>query len=176
MGEAHGNAVVMMARRARCLWAYRSTGRAVYGYLRGMTRDAHRAEDLLQETFLRLLRNGAPYGRGVLKPWLFKVAHNLAVDELRESARAAAPLTADVADTGDGPAQAAERSEAFERVREAARSLPAAQREVLVLRFASGLKFREIAEVTEAPLGTVLARARRGLLRLHGELSTEAEA
>ncbi len=176
MGEARENALVTVAKRARCLWAYRSMGRAVYGYLRGMTRDAHAAEDLLQETFLTLLRDGAPHGRGVLRPWLFKVAHNLAVDEMRKSVRSGSPLPDNMREPGAGPAQAAQRSEAVEQVREAIRTLPAAQREVLLLRFASGLKFREIADVTETPLGTVLARTRCALAKLHDELSTGTEA
>lgn len=145
-------------------------------FLFRMTGQAQSAEDLAQETFIRLLtyRGIAP---GRFRPWAFRIAHNLACDHLRSAAVRRVQLVADE----DGEGMAARQDvetlalQAFDRRQVAAllQRLPSDQREVLVLRFYHELPLEEIAEITSAPLGTVKSRLFHGLRRARQILEAE---
>src|ERR1044071_8857450 len=143
-----------------------------------MTGDAHRGEDLKQETFARVFakrKTFQPNSR--FSTWLWRIALNLCYDELRrvrrrgespldlESAEGTAPLTEFVADGPAPDAQLAGQEEG-ELVRRALLRLPEVYRTVLVLRHYHGLKRREIAEILEIPEGTVNSRLAEGLSQL----------
>src|SRR4051812_20274808 len=89
-------------RRVRALYA--EHGQVLQGYVTRLTRDPQRAEDIVQETLVRAWRRGESLSgdAGSLRPWLFKVARNLAIDDHRASARTqpvAAEAFTDEADT-----------------------------------------------------------------------------
>lgn len=140
-----------------------------------MTGDAHRGEDLAQETFVRVFARRKDYRPdGKFSTWLWRIALNLCYDELRrrqrrlelslddEAGESAAELEGASAPE-PAPDKALARQEQAELVRLALGRLPEAYRTVLVLRHFEDLKFREIAEVLEVPEGTVKSRMAEAL-------------
>jgi RNA polymerase sigma-70 factor (ECF subfamily) len=119
--------------------------------------------------------------RSSMRSWLLMLTHRKAVDRVRHDAlRATVSLgpTEQICDPARGPDQLALAALLAEPVRRAMASLPAVQREALVLAYWGGLTQREIAAATRCPLGTVKTRTRNGLLTLarllHG-LAQETE-
>jgi RNA polymerase sigma-70 factor (ECF subfamily) len=157
----------------------------VFGLLYRLTGSRDVAEELLQETFLRVVRVIDRYRHvGKFEPWLFRIAANLARDRAREFKRhgqpspldespAGEPPTATRSSSNDDPAEDLALREAAERVTASLQVLTDGEREVLVLRHYSGLSFRDIAAMLGVPLGTALARAHRGLQRLRQELAED---
>lgn len=158
----------------------------VYGLLYRLTGSRDAAEDLLQETFLRVVRVIDQYEHvGRFEAWLFRIAGNLARDRARKlGRRGESSLTDDVAeelvaDSGrhagasDDPAEALDRREAGAQLVAGLERLSAAEKEVILLRHYSELSFREIAAILNVPLGTALARAHRALRRLRADLGGE---
>lgn len=137
----------------------------IYRHLYRMVSDAQHAEDLAQETFLRLHRQGfSPDGAHHVRAWLYRVATNLAYNALRghtrrqrrEAALGAEGVAAD-------PAEMVERRVQQQAVREVLADLPERQAQLLLLRHA-GLSYKELAAILDvAPnsVGTLLARAHK---------------
>jgi RNA polymerase sigma-70 factor, ECF subfamily len=144
----------------------------LYRYLLRLVREPAAADDLFQQTWLRVMEKIGRYdARRNFESWLFSVAHNLAIDAWRGH-RAEAPFDAD--DAGEpvterlrtGDPDALERLLDFERgamLAACMHELPAIHREVLTLRFEEDMKLEEIAEVAGVPLSTVKSRLRRAL-------------
>jgi RNA polymerase sigma-70 factor, ECF subfamily len=143
-----------------------------------MTGDAHRGDDLKQETFARLFAKRAGYQpSGRFSTYLWRIALNICHDELRRVHRRheLLPLT-DVQDERDGldacpteeptPDLRVAQAEEAELVRQALMQLPDIYRTVLVLRHYQHLKLSQIAETLEIPLGTVNSRMAEALARL----------
>jgi RNA polymerase sigma-70 factor, ECF subfamily len=137
------------------------------------------AEDLFQETWIRVLERGHQYdGRHAFATWLYAVARNLTIDYLRK--KSAVSLDGLTEDDDDAPLEPADtrplawevvaRHEQAERIRAALLAIPAEYRETVVLRFQEGLALEEIATVTGAKLGTVKSRLYRGLSLLMSRL------
>jgi RNA polymerase sigma-70 factor, ECF subfamily len=159
----------------------------VFGLLYRLTGSQDVAEDLLQETFLRVVRAIEEYEHaGKFEPWLFRIAANLARDHARKRGRRGElgptdrartdrePLsTSEPASAADDPARDLIRREDEERLVAGLQQLTDSEREIILLRHFSELSFREIAEVLRVPLGTALARAHRALQHLRGELTDE---
>jgi len=154
----------------------------VFGLLYRLTGSRDAAEDLLQETFLRVVRVIGEYRHvGKFESWLFRISANLARDRARRLVRRGESGVAERRDamaspgTGDAgnPAEYLARQEMEQRLAACLQRLSAAEREVIVLRHYSGLAFREIAAILKIPLGTALARAHRALQRLRQELADE---
>ncbi len=165
------------------------TGR-LYGLLLSQCRDPELAEEITQQTFMKLVQQlkpgpGGYQEHGRFEPWLFRVAMNALRDEMRRRKRQAkptdfsattagggAPLTPRSAPDnrsgapGEDPAQAVSREEELAWLREVVATLPEADRTVLHLRHTAQLTFKEIAETLGEPLGTVLARGHRALGKL----------
>jgi RNA polymerase sigma-70 factor (ECF subfamily) len=143
-----------------------------------MTGDAHRGDDLKQETFARLFAKRAGYEpTGRFSTYLWRIALNICHDELRRVNRRHELLPlADVDDAGEvldrcateepTPDWRVAQSEEAELVRSALIQLPEIYRTVLVLRHYEHLKLSEIAETLEIPLGTVNSRMAEALARL----------
>ena len=134
------------------------------------------ARDLVQETFMRVWTMAGTFrgDRGSsFKAWLFTIALNLTRDERSRKRHSARHVGTDEAgelvSPAEGPEAMLARSEAGRRVRAALVRLPPYLREVVVLKVYQQLKFREIAEITGAPEGTLKARFHRavGALREH---------
>jgi RNA polymerase sigma-70 factor, ECF subfamily len=147
---------------------------AAYSFARFLCRDASLAEDLTQDAFLRAFRGFAGFRGGDPKAWLFAIVRSSHLTWAR-SRGAGLQTVPDVADEtpteDDTPEEALVRQGEVATVRSAIASLPEPFRETLVLRELEELSYREIAEVTAAPIGTVmsrLARARQMLLAALG--------
>lgn len=151
----------------------------VYGLLLRLTGDRDAAEDLMQETFLRVCRMIDEYQHdGRFESWLMRIAANLARDRARQRRRHGVTGSLDEAGPSGGegdsslagptprPDEAVAAAEAGARLEAALAELSAPEREILVLRHYADLTFREIAELLGVPLGTALARAHRALGRL----------
>jgi len=154
--------------------------RSLYRFLLRMTRDAALAEDLFQETFLRVYRYRSSFnGRSPFKPYLFRVALNVLRDA-RSRQRPVGSLDAPAPNSQhDGsslldrlpharvsPGEECEMDERKARIRGAIETLPADEQEVVFLRVYEGLSFKQIAEATDVPVPTAKSRLRYALRRL----------
>lgn len=153
------------------------------GYLyRLLGGDRPLAEDLLQETLLRVMQQRSWQIGRALKPWLYAIATNLARDHFKSAAvRRAAPhldaetLARELCDTAPGPEDLALAAEQGGAVAAALGQLGEEYRAALLLRFYHGLSFQEIAETLHVPLGTVKSRLSVGTRRLRALLSPVME-
>lgn len=156
---------------------------AAYDLARWLTRNHGQAEDLVQTACVRALRFLSGYRGGSARAWLLRIVRNAFYDSLAEARRAERELSIEEeaaagrepADPSDPEIELLRRADG-ETLRQALDELPAPWREMIVLREIEGLAYREIAEVCDLPLGTVmsrLARARHAMqervLRANGE-------
>ncbi len=159
----------------------------VFGFLLGMVHDRSVANDLFQETFIRVIaalqRERASYSQqGRFLGWVLRIARNAALDHLRARKR-----WQDVSSSGEDedasfwdrlpdesiPSDAMlDRLEQEDFLRECIDELPPEQRDVLLLRHEADLTFREIAELTDCSINTALGRMRYALLNLRRIMST----
>ncbi len=149
-------------------------------YLLFLTGKRETAEDLFQETWMRVLLRGAQYnGKARFDTWLFTIARNLVIDlsrkrtlssldEMREGAEDDRPF--EIPLEGPSPLDQFETRENRAEVSEVLITLEPHSREVLVLRFFEEMSLDEIAGVTRAPLSTVKSRLYRGLASLRPQL------
>lgn len=151
---------------------YDRHSRAVFNFLLRLTGDRQIAEDLLQETFLRVFSHREDYRpTAAFRTWLFTIARNLAIDQLRQRSGSEELETAErVVDPGATPLQQAEAQELSDRLQAAVLRLPPSQREVLLLSRFAGLSHEEIAQVTGASPAAVRVTLHRALRRLRGLL------
>jgi RNA polymerase sigma-70 factor (ECF subfamily) len=145
-------------------------------YLLFLTGKREVAEDLFQETWIRVLLRGAQYnGKARFDTWLFTIARNLVIDlsrkrtmasldEMSEGAEDQRPFEIPV--IGASPLEQFQSRENCAEVGEVLLKLEPTYREVLVLRFYEELSLEEIATVTKSPLSTVKSRLYRGLAAL----------
>src|SRR5271170_1285302 len=156
----------------------------LYRYLLRMVRQPAEAEDLFQQTWLRVAEKIQHYDpRRSFEAWLFTLARNLAIDHLRRvrpesldepiGDAAAGETAATRLPSHERPAiEGILQRERSQRLGVVLETLPVVQREVLTLRFEEEMKIEEIAEVLGAPLSTVKTRLRRALERLRVILET----
>lgn len=135
-------------------------------------------DDLVQETWLRVLERGGSYNpRARFEPWLFAIARNLTIDSLRRQRgtsldgepgedREAVALVSNA----PSPFELAARTEDAERLALTLAALEPMYREALVLRFQEELSLEEMASVTGVPVSTVSSRIYRGLAALRAQL------
>ena len=145
-------------------------------YLLSLTRSRELAEDIFQETWIRVLERGRQYdSRHEFSTWLFTIARNLVIDHMRRKQPASLNTLADsddtapfeIAETGQPSAfDTTVQREQNEQISAAMLHIASEYRESLVLRFQEGMSLEEIAAITGAPLGTVKSRIYRGLIAL----------
>jgi RNA polymerase sigma-70 factor (ECF subfamily) len=127
-------------------------------YAASILGDMDAARDVVQDVFLRLWEADPATWEGHLRPWLFRVCRNRALD-LRQRGGRMRPLEAAVAENtaaeAPGPEHVTESRDSYARIMHLLRSLPENQREVVRLKFQSGLSYKEIAGVTELTVGHV---------------------
>lgn len=133
-------------------------------YMMRQGADPATAEDLAQETLLTVWRRASLYApeKGSASTWIFTIARNLRIDRLRREVPWQALPEHHEEEAADDPApdEAVASREADAAVRAALESLPADQREVVVLAYIEGLSHSEIAARLGAPIGTVKSRMR----------------
>jgi RNA polymerase sigma-70 factor (ECF subfamily) len=151
----------------------------LYRYLLRLVREQATAEDLFQQTWLRVAEKIHKYdARWSFDAWLFTVARNLAFDHLRRTAPESLdepapgnpsgnPRIADLRSAEPPAIEAILARERTQRLAAAMGNMQVIYREVLTLRFEEEMKLEEIAEVLDLPLSTVKTRLRRGLDSLH---------
>jgi RNA polymerase sigma-70 factor (ECF subfamily) len=136
-------------------------------YLIFLTARRELAEDCAQETWVRVLERAAQYdGRSRFEPWLFSIARNLAIDDLRRRRSVSLDAVSEEPADTTSPFAAAARNEDAARLVTGLGALEPIYREALLLRFHEELSLEEISRVVGAPVQTVASRIRRGLERL----------
>lgn len=160
--------------------------RELFGYLRRYLGDDDLADDVFQNTFVQVFLKIAQYEPGrPARPWLYAIATNQAIDALRRKGRRA-DRRADAASAADedgevrplfellpaadaGPPEHADRAEQRTLVRAAVGRLPELLRQVVVLAYFQGLKYKDVADVLGIPVGTVKSRLHAALAKLTEE-------
>jgi RNA polymerase sigma-70 factor (ECF subfamily) len=145
--------------------------RPVYALVRRMVANDADAADLTQEAFVRAFRSLGQYDpERKFSSWLFRIAHNLCIDQYRRRRLDTVPLvrvadgeeeTWDLPDPGPSPAEGFSDRERSRRLLEAVESLPPGYRAVILLRYQQGLAYEEIADTMDMPLGTIKAKIHR---------------
>lgn len=166
---------------------------AVFNFILRFTGNRQRAEDVLQETWLKVVRSAPEYeAKAKFTTWVYTIARNLCVDSARkESYRRTESLDATVGPSDQGrslgellpdgaasPERGAFNSRLRPLLESALQALPEEQREVFILREYSGIAFKEIAQVTGVAENTVKSRMRyalEGLRRRLAELGVEGD-
>lgn len=149
---------------------YEAVGDRVYGFALSLVRNPQDAEDVLQETFVRIHTHAKAYRpQGKPLAWIFTIARHLAMDKRRQQGRMQS-LSApdDVVDLS-----AIDRAEHRILLDSLLNHLSAEDRQILILHAVVGMKHREIATVMGWPLNTVLSRYRRALNRLKSIVKEE---
>lgn len=144
---------------------YRDVGPSLYRLALAICGDAAAAEDVVQEAFVRVWRRrGRLRDSACLSGYLYRTARNLARDHCRRLKAKGKALegVAVLLRPAEGQAEAPD----VERISKALFALPVDQREVVFLRVYEGLAFKEVAERTGAPQGTVHSRFRYAMERL----------
>src|SRR5215469_14951205 len=137
-------------------------------YARALLRDKDRADDLVQDTILRALEKNHLYQRGTnLRAWLFTMMHNQYVNYARSSARRGQNIRVEQVPLASPAPQLACLE--LRDLESAIARLPEEQRETLLLIGLEGMKYEEVAQICDVPIGTVrsrLSRAREELRRM----------
>lgn len=156
---------------------YDQTSAAIYSMAWRMLGSAHDAEEMVQETFVQIWERAGLFdpALGSALTWALGITRNRCIDWIRAHRRRARLLEdvgeeTNAAAAADVDAMAGLSVEELGKVRSAVRALPADQRQAIELAFFGGLTHQEIAEQLRAPLGTVKARIRRGMLKLREAL------
>ena len=151
---------------------------AAYNLARWLTHDATDAEDVVQEAYLRAFRHfGSFHGRDG-RPWLLAIVRNTCYTWMQHnrSPELTVSLDDDVPEIESkdlNPEALLLQSADTQMVRQALEDLPVEFREVLVLRELEEMSYREIASITDLPLGTVMSRLARGRKQLRLALTNE---
>jgi RNA polymerase sigma factor (sigma-70 family) len=153
---------------------------AAYTLARYLMRDPHDAEDATQEAMLKALRHVDQCRADNARPWLFAIVRNTCHTWLRRRGNSAAEVSFDETLHSDEaealqPDTLVIRAADQDSVQRALAALPLPFREVVVLRELQGLSYKEIAEVAEVPIGTVMSRLGRARERLESLLGGSAE-
>jgi RNA polymerase sigma-70 factor, ECF subfamily len=161
----------------------------IYRFSFRLVRDAHNAEDLTQETFIKVWKNLSRFDPSKsFKAWIFAIARNTAIDAIRkkdpitfsamerdDDGAESGRLQIDVEDPRPLPDEIAARAEDAGIIDAMLDTLPPKQRSVILLHDGEELTFQEIADAAKEPLNTVKSRYRRGVEALKNKLSSGEE-
>jgi RNA polymerase sigma-70 factor (ECF subfamily) len=179
LADTGAGAVLDAAAREQCRLWYQEHGEAVYNYVRFQVPEPDAAEDIVADTFLRAVRAAGRFdaGRGAARPWLLAIARHLVQDHRRRARvrqYVALGTMGDLVEEAPSPEERLIRKEHVGRLLDALAGLGDDDREVVSLRYGSGLDGREVAEllgITEASVRTRLWRALKRLKTALGELN-----
>lgn len=148
----------------------------IYTSIYLLVKDGHLAEDIFQDTFIKVihtLRGGRYNEEGKFLPWVIRIAHNLVIDHYRKERRTPMVVNSDGFDIFDILHFADEsmetrmiREQTYKDLRKMIQLLPDDQKEVLIMRHYGEMSFKEIAEVTDVSINTALGRMRYALNNL----------
>ena len=177
MNETSDEALVASVVTARDTAAFEALVRRhqskVRNWLRQLTKDSTRADDLAQETFIRAWNRAHTFtGRGKFSSWLMKIAYNNFLQARRDDARQAR-FAAAAASAADAAPSAASGDETPDLAKMLA-VLSADEQLVLVLCYAHGLSHSEVADVIDMPLGTVKSHVQRGKTKIRERFTIDA--
>ena len=156
----------------------------LHGYLRAMTGSAADADDVFQETWMRVIRNPGSFRGGAFNAWLWCITRHLLIDRLRrrkpvvslDDATAEGTAYLDLTPAvGPNPGEDAEAAELGKLIAVAVGRLPLDQRDVFLLRTQAGLSFAEIAKMRRVPINTALGRMHYAIQRLRQDLGAAYE-
>lgn len=163
----------------------------IIGFVQRTVNSRELAEDIAQEAFLRVFTKAYTFrSDGVFSTWLYRIATNLAINELRRRRRvrfvslqrpvrtgSGDEIALDMPDEKErGPAVAAERNELQREIARAVAELPVKYRVAFVLRDIQGHSYQKIAEVADVPLGTIKSRVNRARIRFRQLMQPYVEA
>ncbi len=153
----------------------------IYTAIYLIVKDQFVAEDLLQETFIKVIdtiRSGKYIEEGKFLPWVSRIAHNLAIDHFRKHKRYPTVVLEDGSVVFNSLELAEEsfedqqiKAETYAHLRECVKRLPKPQREVLIMRHYFKMSFQEISDATGVSINTALGRMRYALINLRKLLS-----
>ena len=154
---------------------YERTFPRVYAYVASLLRDRAAAEDVTALAFERAYRKRLSFRarRGTAEAWMFGIARNAALDELRKRKRSAA-LAAEPEDAAPGPDEEMDRALRRAAVRTALAGLPPRDRELIALKFHAGLDNAEIAAVLGVSASNAGTRLHRALTKLREMLDDQS--
>ncbi len=162
----------------------------LYGYLRRYLADGDLADDVFQNTFVQLYTKIHQYENGrPVRPWLYAIATNQAIDALRRQGRhQTVRLGGEGEDANDpdmphlltllesrdsGPVEQLQTEERRQMIRATVDRLPDFLKQVVILAYYQGLKYKDIAGILGIPVGTVKSRLHTALCKLHEAWSVE---
>ncbi len=145
--------------------------RLVFGVILRLVRNPSRAEELSQDAFVKAFRALHSYDRDrKFSAWLLRIAHNVAIDELRKHAPETAELDPAIPDPSEPPQRLVEQRELADALRTAMSWLRPEYRELVALKYEQDMEYEEIVEITGLPLGTVKSSLHRARRELAGHL------
>ena len=181
-------AYCMEGRKVHFETLVRRYQRELFGYLRGYLGETEAAEDVFQQTFLQIhLKRDQFEPTRRFRPWLYTIATNLAIDYKRRHKRhrmasldrshesedgLTRSMAEDLEADEPSPSDQLLMSESNEAVQAAVDSLPEISRQVVLLVYFQGLKYREAAEILDVPVGTVKSRLHGAIKQLAAALQT----
>ncbi len=152
----------------------------IYTAIYLIVKDRYKAEDLLQETFIKAvntIKGGRYNEEGKFLPWLGRIAHNLAIDAFRKSRRYPEIILQDGShvfnslDFAEDSAESAQIAQDTQtRLRDFIKELPTEQKQVLIMRHYMDMSFQEIADKTGVSINTALGRMRYALINLRKKM------
>ena len=151
---------------------------AAYNLARWLMRDEHEAQDAVQDACVRALRFFAGFRGGDGRVWLLSIVRNTCFSRMRSGRPRQGDMEFDeqmhgIDDAAANPERLLLRSRDEAALRRALEALPPEFREVIVMRELEGLSYKEIAEVADLPIGTVMSRLARARKRLAQSLAGE---
>ncbi|MCD7830025.1 MAG: sigma-70 family RNA polymerase sigma factor [Clostridiales bacterium] len=153
---------------------YESVAKNVYGFALSITKNTHDAEDVLQETILAVYHKAADYqGRGKPMAWIFTIARNFSLMKLREHQKTTSLEDNEILNSASySHIDSAELRMTLQAV---LRLLDSQEQQIVMLHAVEGMKNREIAEIMQLPLNTVLSKYHRSIKKLRKHLEGQIE-
>jgi RNA polymerase sigma-70 factor (ECF subfamily) len=158
--------------------------RMLFGFILNKTGESHEADEVFQETWLRVIRKIDDYREKNFGGWLVRIARNIAIDRIRrrkpdvsldETPDEGRNLAEAIPGKDPGPRRHIEANDLRQAIAEAVADLPEDQREVFLMRVEADLSFKEIAQAQGVSINTALARMQYALAKLRPLLKDEYE-
>ncbi len=167
-GGAAAEAVPLSAGGAEFTDLVKEHSAAVYRLARSVVRDPALADDVTQETFIKVWKHADDFrGEGSMRGWILRIAHNTAVSTLRTIRDSATdPMKLPDDPVAVTPTRIVEGRLAVDELRDALDGLDDLTREIVVLREVEGMSYEDIADTLDVPIPTVKTRLLRGRRRL----------